>query len=73
MMLGDKWMERLGNGFTNVFYLTDAANSGKSMIRVLSENIRVFPTNMLGVSGGYGVQGADGAGGYDSAGPQCLR
>ena len=28
---------------------------------------------LFGVSGGYGAQGADGAVGYDNAGPQCLQ
>ena len=31
-------MEHFGNDFTKVFYLTDAANTGKSMIRVLSKD-----------------------------------
>ena len=53
-------MEHLGNGSTTIFYFTDAANSGKSMIHVLSENRRVCPTGVLGVSGGDdGVQGAE--------------
>jgi len=31
-------MEHFGNEFTTVSYLIDAANTGKSMIRVLSKN-----------------------------------
>ena len=31
-------MEHLGNEFTTIFYLTDAANSGKIMSPVLSED-----------------------------------
>jgi len=62
--------EHFGNEFTAIFYLIDAATSGKSMIRVLSEDRRVCPTDVWGVSGGVGAQGADGAVGYDNAGPQ---
>ena len=63
-------MEYCGNVFTTIFYLIDAANYSKSMIRVLSENTGVF---VLPVSGGDGVQGADGAVGHDNAGPPCLQ
>ena len=67
-------MEHFGNEFTTIFYIIDAANSGKSMVSAFSEDTDVFcPTGMLGVPGGDGVQGADGAVGYDSAGPQCLQ
>ena len=34
--------EYFGNLFTTIFYLTDAANSGKNMICVLSEDADVF-------------------------------
>ena len=39
------------------------------MIHVLSEDTYVF---MLCESGRGGVQGVDGAVGFDNAGPQCL-
>ena len=35
-------MEHLGNEFTTIFYLTDAANSGKIMSPVFSEDTNVF-------------------------------
>ena len=35
-------MEHFGNEFTVIFYLIDAANSGKSMICVFSEYTDVF-------------------------------
>ena len=35
-------MEHFGNEFTLIFYLIDAAHSGKCMIRVLSEDTAVF-------------------------------
>ena len=35
-------IEHFGNVFTMIFFLTDAANSGKSMIRVLTEDTDVF-------------------------------
>ena len=67
-------MEHFGNEFTTMFYLIDVANSGTSMICVLSEDTkRVCPTGMLGVSGGNGVQCADGAVGYDNAGSALAR
>ena len=44
-------MEHFGNEITTIFYLTDAANSGKILIRVLNEDRRVCPTGMLCVSG----------------------
>ena len=58
-----------------IFDLIIATNSGKNIIRVLSEDTNVFVllTGMLDVSGGGGVQGADGAVGYDNAWPQCLQ
>ena len=65
-------MEHFVKEFTTIFYLTDAANSGKSMSCVLSEDTDVLVL-LVGVSGGGGMQGADGAMGHDSAGPQCLQ
>ena len=47
-------MELFDIEFITIFYLIDAANSGKSMIRVLSED--------------NDMQGADGVVGYDNAG-----
>ena len=35
-------MEHFGNEFTTIFYLIDAANSGKSMIHVLGEVTDMF-------------------------------
>ena len=35
-------MEHFRDEFTTIIYLTDAANSGKSMIRVLSEHTDMF-------------------------------
>ena len=35
-------MDHFGNEFTTNFHLIDAAKSGKSMIRVLSEDTEVF-------------------------------
>ena len=35
-------MEHFCNEFTTIFYLIDAANSGKSMMHVLSEDTDVF-------------------------------
>ena len=35
-------MEHFGNEFTVIFYVIDAANSAKNMIRVLSEDTDVF-------------------------------
>ena len=58
-------MEHFGNEFTTIFYLIDAANSGKTLIRVLSEDTNMFfLTGMLGVSRGDGVQSAYGAVGH---------
>ena len=37
-----------------IFCLIEAARSGKSIIRVLSEDKRVWPPEVLGVRGGYG-------------------
>ena len=34
--------EHFGNEFTTIFYLIDAANSGKIMIHVLTEDTDVF-------------------------------
>ena len=62
-----------GNEFTTIFCLIEAAKSGKSIIHVLSEDKRVWPTDVLGVSGGDGMQGADGAVEYVKAGPPCLQ
>ena len=35
-------MEHVGNEFTTIFSLIDAANSGRNMIRILSEDTDVF-------------------------------
>ena len=35
-------MERFVNEFSRIFHVTDAANSGKCMIRVLSDDTDVF-------------------------------
>ena len=35
-------MEQFGNDFATIFYFIDAANSGKLMIRVLTEDTDVF-------------------------------
>ena len=35
-------MEHFGNEFTTIFYIIDAANSGKSMVSAFSEDTEVF-------------------------------
>ena len=42
-------MEYFGNEFTTIFYHTDAANSSKIMIRVLSEDTYVLVLLLLWV------------------------
>ena len=51
--------------------IIDAATPGKSMTRLFSDDTDVFVLLVCWVyrGGGDGVQGADGAVGYDNAGP----
>ena len=58
-------MEHFGNEFTTLFYLIDAANSGKSMISILSEDTDVFVLLVCWCIGRRWMQGADGTVGYD--------
>ena len=66
--------EHCGNMFTMILYLIDAANTGNTMIGVLSEDTYVFILFVfVCVSRGDGLPGADGAVGCSNAGPQCLQ